>query len=156
MSDDERIDDREEYGRGWSDGIAGRRYDPPWFFGRREYRLGYGRGALSAGRDGEVATSGGLLMLGRRTAILGAAKVVPDDAPSTALPRDSNAASYAPYAESAGQIVSSIIDATRQQPPPSTPPPPPPLPREESNTVWYVAGGAAVLAIGAALLVRSR
>ena len=82
--------------------------------------------------------------------VLGAAKVVPDDAPSTA---SSGADQYAPYAQAAGQVISSIIQATKQQPAPSPPPPPP---KEESNTVWYAAGGAAAFAIIVALLLRSR
>lgn len=80
--------------------------------------------------------------------VLGAVKVVPDDAPSTT---SSGADQYAPYAQAAGQVISSIIQATKQQPPP---PPPPPPPKEESNTVWYAAGAAALAVIGA-LLWRS-
>lgn len=82
--------------------------------------------------------------------VLGATKVVPDDAPSTSPP---SVDQYAPYAQAAGQVISSIIQSTKQ-PAPSSPPSPPP-PKEESNTAWYAAGAAALVVIGA-LLWRSR
>lgn len=48
MSDEPyQIEDRAEYDRGYADGYYGRYYEPPWFFGRRDYREGYGRGALA-------------------------------------------------------------------------------------------------------------
>lgn len=80
------------------------------------------------------------------------------DAPTPA-PSPSKAAEYAPYAAAAGQVISSIVQAARTDPQAQAN-----FALEQqrlqleaaksSNTVWYVAGGAAVLAVLGFLLLR--
>ena len=72
---------------------------------------------------------------------------------------DSKAAEYAPYVNAAGQVISSIVNAARSSPEQerqfALAQQQMLLDAEKSkNTVWYVVGGAAVLAVVAALVLR--